>query len=487
MSTDWSYLKCIHVNALKKSQKIPIAQEPRPAKRLEIHNPPMLYAARNKQLTPSYIFGTAVAVTQLCKLLSVGGSIIMQASVQTLPLTLAPPSKGGVLGVASSGKSQGVDNVGEALGTDFLESLKDSLQELAQGDASPLLALDQTQLLATVEQYLSGQSQLLGGNGLPPQDLIATAGTSGGDELTADLRELMERLRNLLLNSAMPVAATAAAPDVVAATAVVSDAAAQVMLDQRRLLERFQSLPELRRAGDITPVAEVQPDINASVDLALTQEPQGDEFALQLTKMAELNTLTMSLKEGLALDTKVTSGAVDLASLPAATLLRQPSPLANSADVRPMAPSYIQVPLNDSQWQSDFNNRVTWLARAGGNQRAEIRLNPANLGPIEVRVMMKDDQASITFSAQHGAVRDAIEASLPRLREMFLSSGMQLAQANVSDQPLQEQRQRQQPGAGDGDSQTRQGQPDISDDIASTTSFVESRTSGLVDSLDLYV
>ncbi|MDZ4261783.1 MAG: flagellar hook-length control protein FliK, partial [Pseudomonadota bacterium] len=259
------------------------------------------------------------------------------------------------------------------------------------------------------------------------------------------------------------------------------------MLDQRRLLERFQSLPELRRAGDITPVAEVRPDINASVDLALTPEPQGEAFTLQLTKMAELNTLAMSLKEGLALDTKVASGAVDLASLPAAALSRQPAPLVNSAEVRPMAPSYIQVPLNDSQWQSDFNNRVTWLARAGGNQSAEIRLNPANLGPIEVRVMMKDDQASITFSAQHGAVRDAIEASLPRLREMFLSSGMQLAQANVSDQPLQEQRQRQQPGAGDGDSQTRQGQPDISDDIASTTSFVESHTSGLVDSLDLYV
>ncbi len=412
----------------------------------------------------------------------------MQANVQNLPITLAPSSKGGGVGVLSSGKTQDVDNGGDVVGADFLVSLKDSLQELAQGDLSPILALDQTQLLATVEQYLAGQSQLPGGNGLPPQDLIAAnAGASSGDELTADLRELMERLRNLLLNSAMPVAAGIVAPDIVATTAVVSDAAAQAMLDQRRLLERFQSLPELRRAGDIIPVAEVKPDINASVDLALMPEPQGDEFALQLTKMAEMTALTMSLKEGLALDAKVATGATDLASLPTATLSRQPTPLANSAEARPMTPSYIQVPLNDSQWQSDFNNRVTWLARAGGNQSAEIRLNPANLGPIEVRVMMKDDQASITFSAQHGAVREAIEAGLPRLREMFLSSGMQLTQANVSDQPFQEQRQRQQPGTGDGGSQAQHGQSDTFDDIASTTSLVQSRTSELVDSLDLYV
>ena len=104
----------------------------------------------------------------------------------------------------------------------------------------------------------------------------------------------------------------------------------------------------------------------------------------------------------------------------------------------------IQVPLTDPQWQTDFSNRIVMLAKGAGPgqaQVAEIRLNPAHMGAIEVRVVMNDDQASVTFTAQHGAVRDAIDASLPRLREMFTSSGLLLSDAEVSDQSLHDRRQ----------------------------------------------
>lgn len=181
---------------------------------------------------------------------------------------------------------------------------------------------------------------------------------------------------------------------------------------------------------------------------------QGEEFALQLSKMAELKNITLSLKDGALFDSMAKSDMPDLTALASAVPQRNMGPAAPSAEARPL-PSFIHTPLHDPQWQSDFSNRVTWLARAGGNQTAEIRLNPANMGPIEVRVVMKDDQATITFTAQHGVVRDAIEASLPRLREMFTGNGLQLAQANVSDQPLHEQRQRQQQGFGSGNGNGR--------------------------------
>ena len=151
--------------------------------------------------------------------------------------------------------------------------------------------------------------------------------------------------------------------------------------------------------------------------------------------------------------------------------------------------------MHDSQWQNEFSDRVTWLARAGGNQTAEIRLNPANLGTIEVKVVMHDQQASITFTAQHGVVRDAIEASLPRLREMFSGGGLQLANANVSDQPLHDQRQGQQQGYGwgagsgngDGRSQGWYGKSDEFGDLITPISLsASSPASMLPDSVDYY-
>lgn len=405
----------------------------------------------------------------------------MQPSLQAIPLVLnASPAAG----AGSSLKTQPVDNAGDVVGADFIDSLEESIQELARGEIAPLLALDQAQLLATVEQYLAGAAGLSGGKGMP---LVGVVAADDSAELTANLRELMERLRTLLLNGPSVAPSVAELSGTAVATAVVDSVAAQASFDQRRLLERFQSLPELRRSTEAVAFAPAQPTTLLDSPLNSASLTQGDELALQLGKMAELSAVAMPLKEGALLDAK--GVGIDLSSSLTATTTRQPGLLTGSAEARPVSPTYIHVPLGNTQWQSELGNRVTWLARAGGNQSAEIRLNPANLGPIEVKIMMKDDQATITFNAQHGVVRDAIEASLPRLREMFLNSGMQLAQANVSDQPFQEPRQRQQSESreGDGPFQESNSQADESGEQASSVALSQRRTTELVESVDLYV
>ena len=65
-------------------------------------------------------------------------------------------------------------------------------------------------------------------------------------------------------------------------------------------------------------------------------------------------------------------------------------------------------------------------------QGAQVKLNPANLGPMEVRIQMQNDQASIQFTSHHAVVREALEAALPRLRDMFEASGVQLVNVDVS-------------------------------------------------------
>ncbi len=72
---------------------------------------------------------------------------------------------------------------------------------------------------------------------------------------------------------------------------------------------------------------------------------------------------------------------------------------------------------------------------------AEIRLNPAHLGPIEVLIDMSEEQVSVSMSSRHAVVRDAMEQALPRLREMLEQNGFSLADADISEHAFAEQRE----------------------------------------------
>lgn len=93
----------------------------------------------------------------------------------------------------------------------------------------------------------------------------------------------------------------------------------------------------------------------------------------------------------------------------------------------------IQPQLNNAAWARVMSSRVVWMAREGV-QQAELRLNPAHLGPVEVRLSMQNDQTSVTFIASNAAARDALEQALPRLRESFNENGLALNHAEVSHQ-----------------------------------------------------
>jgi len=99
----------------------------------------------------------------------------------------------------------------------------------------------------------------------------------------------------------------------------------------------------------------------------------------------------------------------------------------------PAAHYVLETPFQQTGWGDALNKRISMMV-SGEVQRAELHLNPKELGPIEVKIKLSHDQASISFSAQHGVVREAIESALPRLREMLAESGLTLVGADVSQQ-----------------------------------------------------
>jgi len=97
------------------------------------------------------------------------------------------------------------------------------------------------------------------------------------------------------------------------------------------------------------------------------------------------------------------------------------------------ATDLIGTSVRDSAWGERIGERVLMMA---GNQlkTAEIRLTPAELGPLRVQVSVDDGAANVTFHAQHAVTREALEQALPRLREMLAENGLSLGQADVSEQ-----------------------------------------------------
>ncbi len=84
----------------------------------------------------------------------------------------------------------------------------------------------------------------------------------------------------------------------------------------------------------------------------------------------------------------------------------------------------------DAGFDDAFGARINWLAdqRIG---RAEIRLNPEHLGVIDVRLQIDGTRISAEFQSPHADVRQALENSVGRLRDMLGQHGMQLAHTDV--------------------------------------------------------
>jgi flagellar hook-length control protein FliK len=132
-----------------------------------------------------------------------------------------------------------------------------------------------------------------------------------------------------------------------------------------------------------------------------------------------------------------TGGVLPTAAAPAAP---------GASDVR-VASTQVATPFGRPEWANAMNERVTWLV----GQRmpsADIQINPPQLGPVEVRITIQNDQANVYFTAQNSAVREAIQAALPRLNEMLAQGGLSLGQASVGAESFAGQQQASRDGNG---------------------------------------
>ncbi|APO93847.1 flagellar hook-length control protein FliK [Xanthomonas vesicatoria] len=234
----------------------------------------------------------------------------------------------------------------------------------------------------------------LGGFGM---SLLAQA-VPGGDALAAAAAALAASMAN----------AAGATPT---ATAVPTDATAPATT---AAATGVTALPSL---GALAPAAAVAKPTS-------TTAVSGDAQAAALMSMA-VKALDPA-DDGTAPDAPDAPAFVLPTAAPTLTRLQDPAPI--------FAASPTPTPeMGSDTFDDAIGARLSWLAdqKIG---HAHIKVTPNEMGPVEVRLHLEGDKVNASFTAANADTRQALEQSLPRLREMLGQNGFQLGQADVGQQ-----------------------------------------------------
>ena len=133
------------------------------------------------------------------------------------------------------------------------------------------------------------------------------------------------------------------------------------------------------------------------------------------------------------------SGSNELAFnlLPSANAAPQPIAAATGASL----PSSIGTPVSHPAWPSQLGQQLVQLIQRGGEQHVQMKLHPAELGPLSISLKMTEHGAQAQFLSAHAQVRQVIEQAIPQLREALAEQGISLSDTSVGEQGFSNQQE----------------------------------------------
>ncbi|MEH6566119.1 MAG: flagellar hook-length control protein FliK [Halopseudomonas sp.] len=268
----------------------------------------------------------------------------------------------------------------------------DALTELSAADAEKLL-----------QQLAAAQA----GAGLPGDKVLPATGLAQG---ALSLPEMLAQLRSAIAGSATSEAGSSAA------TAATDDEAEVATHGKTGASVADDKLLMARQAN---PADQAQATQRVAT-LAAAMDPQG-VFAARLAEQKAQDTA----KPG-----STTIDALDAQSGTAASTGAAPNALTQ----RPVAAATqaLAVPFGQSGWSESVVNKVMWMS-SQNLKSVEIQLDPAELGPLEIKIQTRGLEHQVQFVSQNPAVRDALEAQMHRLRDSFAQQGLDQLDVSVSD------------------------------------------------------
>lgn len=296
---------------------------------------------------------------------------------------------------------ENVAGEGDPARPNFASALKGQVEKLAKQEAANATKGDAT--TGAVDALITAES-------------AETLDQSGLPAFFSELMPLLAKTSGEAPNG--EASAQAADPALAAVVAVLTPP-----VQGDALAAKTAKATDARDAASATLTTELPPD-----DTAL--DAQAAKLATAAAKSAEPASVEPRAitagKDNFA-DALARAGEAGSRAVPAANL----SP--EGATHRPAAPSgevRLSQPAGSDAWRGEVGNTLTWMASAQ-RQQADLVLNPPQLGRVEVSLSVSGDQASAVFASPNAAVREMLEESLPRLREILAGAGINLGEAQV--------------------------------------------------------
>lgn len=180
--------------------------------------------------------------------------------------------------------------------------------------------------------------------------------------------------------------------------------------------------------------------LDASARGGDTADAPQAKAADRLAGQADKRAASSELQQAASASTQTTQDAQPAA---APTTPAAPSFAAALAQALPTPPTVadtpaatyagLQAPLHSAAFAPELGARVSLLA-VDGVQHAELQLNPADMGPVSVQIVVDGSQAQVSFHAAQAETRQALEQSLPDLAAALQGQGLTLSGGGVFQQ-----------------------------------------------------
>lgn len=115
------------------------------------------------------------------------------------------------------------------------------------------------------------------------------------------------------------------------------------------------------------------------------------------------------------------------------------------------------------------------------NKEAEIRLDPPEMGSMQIRIRSDAEQAQINFVVQNQQAKEALEQSMPKLREMLAEQGIELGESSIQQGDSQENMAEQQQQSAQGQLANNAENDDESTDTQASTNNIKQQSSSSID------
>ena len=185
------------------------------------------------------------------------------------------------------------------------------------------------------------------------------------------------------------------------------------------------------------------------VKASLTSD-RGRQPALDTDVLRTAKAVAQDKEAALASNTQLTPAVAAATTKQAAESTPSPTgptitmgPIVSTpASVQPTfaAAPVVSAQLGSNEWQQTISQHITLFTRQG-QQSAELRLHPEDLGQVQITLKLDDNQAQLQMVSGHSHVRAALEAALPVLRTQLAENGIELTQSSISSENFNGQQQ----------------------------------------------